>query len=137
MVFLGGPKLAETIGAFLARLGVLSPLSSSVLAFALVTVALLAGAFLLLRRFGRKSTAGIPGRIAASILGVMETAIALSFILLALKLFDFPSMTSRANSLLYRPLVNLAPRAFDQVRTFLPGSSEVDEEFGEPEKTGS
>lgn len=132
-----GFRLMGPIGAFLGRLGVLSPLFCAVLAFALVSVALLLGAFLLLRRFGRKSTAGIPGRVGATILGILETAIALSFILLVLKLFDVPSTWARANSMLYRPLVNLAPRAFDQVRTFLPGSSEVDEEFGEPEKNGS
>jgi membrane protein required for colicin V production len=131
-----GFRLMSPIGAFLGRLGVLLPPFTSVLAFGLVSAALLAGALLLLRRFGRKSTAGIPGRIGASILGVTEAAIGLSFLLLLLKLFDVPSMTTRANSLLYRPLVNLAPRTFDQVRTFLPGSSEVDEEFGEPEKNG-
>jgi uncharacterized membrane protein required for colicin V production len=110
---------------------------SSVLAFGLISVALLVDSFLLLRRFGRKSGAGIPGRIGATLLGIIEAAIALSFVLLILKLLDAPSTTARANSLLYRPLVNLAPRAFDQVRTFFPGSTEVDEEFGEPEKSGS
>jgi uncharacterized membrane protein required for colicin V production len=132
-----GFRLMGPIGAFLGGLGVILPPFSSVLAFVLVSLAVLAGAFLLLRRYGRKSAAGVPGRIGATILGILETAIALSFVLLVLKLIDVPSTTSRANSLLYRPLVNLAPRAFDQVRAFLPGSSEVDEELGEPEKNGS
>lgn len=125
-----GFRLMGPIGAFFGRSGILPPPTGGVVAFVLVAAAILLVAFLLLRRFGKKSGAGVPGRIAGAVLGVIEGAIALSFILLVLKLLDAPPAATRANSLLYRPLVNLAPRAFDQVRTFFPGSSEVDEEFG-------
>jgi hypothetical protein len=96
----------------------------------MLTVALvLVGAYLLYHRFGKKTSAQTPGRIFAAVLGALEAAFLISVLLLMLKLFDIPGSPLRSGSLLYRPMVNLAPVSFDALRTVVPGGGEVRDEL--------
>jgi membrane protein required for colicin V production len=120
-----GVRLMNPVGGILARLGVFSIGFSYALAFVLLVAVVLVGTYFLYHRFGKKTSAKKPGRIAAAVLGLLESAFLISVVLLMLKLFDLPGTSLRSGSLLYRPMLNLAPVSFDALRTVVPGGGEI------------
>jgi uncharacterized membrane protein required for colicin V production len=123
-----GFRTMVPIGNVLAMTGLSLPAAAAT-AFVVVVAAVLACVIVLLRKFGKPGSSKAPGKIAATVLGTLEAALALSAILLVLKLNDTPRASTRENSLLYRPLVNLLPVGFDSLRQLLPGESEMRDEF--------
>jgi uncharacterized membrane protein required for colicin V production len=120
------------IAGVIALTGLSLPASGAI-AFVLVVLAI---TILLLRKFGKPTGAKTPGRVTASVIGVLEGALAISALLLVLKLTDIPKASTRENSLMYRSLVNLLPVTFDTLRHALPGGSEMEEEFSGPRGRG-
>jgi uncharacterized membrane protein required for colicin V production len=123
------------IAGVIALTGLSLPASGAI-AFVLVVLAIMTSTILLLRKFGKPTGAKTPGRVTASVIGVLEGALAISALLLVLKLTDIPKASTRENSLMYRPLVNLLPITFDTLRHALPGGSEMEEEFSGPRGRG-
>ena len=100
-----------------------------ILGFALVVVAIMTGTIMLYHRFGKTSVAKSSSQLFGVVLGLIEGCLILSLLLLALKVFDFPARESRTDSMLYKPLVNFAPKTFDLLRSYLPGASDFKEEL--------
>jgi uncharacterized membrane protein required for colicin V production len=124
-----GYRLMHPVGGALASIRFISPALCYVGTYVIVVAAVLTATFLIYRRFGKKSSAQKPGRIFAAFMGVIEAAILLSTLLLALKLLDVPGAHARSGSLLYRPMVNLAPWSFDALRSTLPEGEKVQDDF--------
>jgi uncharacterized membrane protein required for colicin V production len=122
-----GIRLMPPLGGTLARWGIFSGGFSFLLVFLVVAGALLGLSWFLLRRFGPKSAAKKPGRFAAAAVGVAEAAFLISILLLMLKFLDVPDPRTRTGSLLYRPMISLAPWSFDALRTALPEGEQVEE----------
>lgn len=57
---------------------------------------------------------GITGRSAGALLGVIQSMIVVSTLLMMTALYGWPSKKDTADSSLYRTIVNIAPRIFDQ-----------------------
>jgi len=122
-------QFMEPVGSFLIGVGLLSEPAAYIVGFALVNILLMVAAILLYRRFGQTAVAKSSSQLMGVILGVLEGAMIISLILLALKMADFPSKEARTDSLLYKPLVNFAPKSFDLLRSYLPGASSFQEEL--------
>lgn len=119
----------EPVGSFLIGAGLLSEPTAYIVGFAIVNILLMVAAILLYRRFGKIGVAKSSSQLVGVVLGVLEGALVISLLLLALKMADFPSSSARADSLLYKPLVNFAPKTFDLFRSYLPGASSFQEEL--------
>ncbi len=124
-----GVRLMSPLGGTLSRLGVFSAGFSYALVFVVLVTALLVATYLLYRRFGKKSAAGKPGKILGAGLGMIEAAFLVSVLLILLKLFELPGSSLRTGSLLYHPMVNIAPVSFDALRTAVPGGGEFRNEL--------
>ncbi len=119
-----GMRLMSPLGGALSRLGVFSPRLSCVLVFLILVTVLLAATYLLYRRFGKKSSAQNPGKVLAAGLGVIEAGFLISVLLILLELVELPGSALRTGSLLYHPMVNLAPVSFDALKTAVPAGGE-------------
>ncbi len=63
-------------------------------------------------------------------MGLLEGGLLVSVTVIFLSIyFHFPSDETRSESLLYKPLKNLAPRLFDSINTFLPESEDFYQEI--------
>lgn len=122
-------QMMEPVGSLLIGVGLLSEPAAYIVGFALVNIVIMVGAILLYRRFGKSEVAKSSSQLFGVLFGVLEGAMIISLLLLALKMADFPSKSARADSLLYKPLVNFAPKTFDLLRSYLPGASSFQEEL--------
>ncbi len=120
-----GMRLMSPLGGPLSRLGVFSASLSYVIVFLVLVTILLAATYVLYRRFGKKSSAGNPGKALAAGLGVIEAGFLISVLLILLKLVELPGSSLRTGSLLYSPMVNLAPVSFDALKTAVPDGGEL------------
>gem|GEM_PF-1891763 len=121
-------RLMGPVGDFFSESGVLSETASYVLGFALVLLAVMVPAVLLYRRFGRSRGAQTAGNTIGAVLGVIEGAMLISFVLMGLRVFDIPEEDDRQESLLYRPLVRFVPKTFDLLQSYFPGASAFKEQ---------
>ncbi len=122
-------QLMEPVGDMLIGIGIFSEPAAYVVGFALVSVLLMVGAILLYRRFGKLGVSKSSSQLVGVVFGVIEGCLVISLVLLALKVFDAPSKQTRDDSLLYRPMVNFAPKSFDLLRPYLPGAGSFKEEL--------
>jgi len=122
-------KFMRTVGSFFSDPGVLSEAGGNVAGFALVMIAVMVPAILLYRKFGKSGVGNSSSTVVSVILGVIEGALIISFILVGLKVFDAPEKETRQASLFYRPLVNFVPKLFDLLQAYFPGGSELKEEY--------
>jgi uncharacterized membrane protein required for colicin V production len=119
-------KLMTPVGDFFLDAGMFGEKTAYAVGFAIVMVAIMVTALLLYRRFG-KSTGGAAtaaGNTVGVILGVLEGAMLISFILLGLRVVDSPEQDDRQESLLYKPLFNFVPKTLDLLQSYFPGASE-------------
>jgi len=100
-----------------------------ILGFALVVAAIMTLTISLYRRFGKISVVKSSSQMFGVILGVIEGCLIISLLLLALRVFDMPAKDTRTDSLLYKPLVNFAPKTLDLLRSYLPGASAFKDEL--------
>ncbi|HEY9188487.1 MAG TPA: CvpA family protein [Ignavibacteria bacterium] len=68
-------------------------------------------------------------KIFGGILGLLESMIILSLILIILHSFNFPSESVINNSIFYYSIYNFAPQVFDIIKTIIPGTNSFFEEF--------
>ncbi len=122
-------QLMEPVGDVLISMGLLSAPAGYIVGFALVVILLMVGAILVFRRFGGSGVAKSSSQLFGALLGVIEGSLIISLVLLAFKIYDYPGKTTRDDSLLYKPLVNAAPKTFDLLRSYLPGAGAFKEEL--------
>jgi uncharacterized membrane protein required for colicin V production len=122
-------KLMRTVGSFFSDPGVLSEAGGNVAGFGLVMIAVMLPAILLYRKFGKSGTGSSSSTFVSVILGVIEGALIISFILVGLKVFDVPEKDTRQESLFYKPLVNFVPKLFDLLQAYFPGGTGLKEEY--------
>ena len=121
-------QLMEPVGDMLNGIGIPIP-AAYVFGFALVNIVLMVIAILLYRRFGGSGVAKSTSQFLGVVVGIIEGSIVISLVLLALRVFEFPGKSTRDESLLYKPLVNAAPKTFDFLRSYLPGAGSFKEEL--------
>ncbi|MEW6511917.1 MAG: CvpA family protein [Bacteroidota bacterium] len=123
-------RFMHTVGSWFTDAGIMAESASYVVAFLLLMLAVMIPALLLYRRFGKAAGSVKSGTAVVGLaLGVLEGAMISSFLLMGLRVFDFPDESTRKGSLLYRPLVRFVPKTFDTLRPYLPGASEFKEEL--------
>ena len=122
-------QLMEPIGDALISSGIFSAPLAYIVGFALVNTGLMVLAIMLYRRFGKTSVGKSSSQLIGLILGVLEGCLVVSLLLLALKVFDFPSQSTRYDSMLYKPLVNFTPKTLDLLQSYLPGASSFRDEL--------
>ena len=76
------------------------------------------------RWFGRSGsdTLSSGSRIAGSFLGAVQGAVAISLVLLMLRISDVPSEATRKESVFYSSFIQIAPMVFDYSTTWIPES---------------
>lgn len=123
-------RFMHTVGLFFADAGVMGETPSYVVAFTLIMLAIMIPALLLYHRFGRSEGTVKTGTAAVgAVLGVIEGAMIVSFVLIGLKILDIPDEETRQESLLYRPLVRFVPKSFQLLESYFPGASEFRKEI--------
>ncbi len=122
-------QLMEPVGNGLIATGIFGDHLSYILGFALVVAAIMTLTITVYRRFGSTAVVKSSSQMFGVLLGVIEGCLLISLLLLALKVFDWPEKDTRSDSLLYKPLVNFAPKTLDVLRSYLPGAGEFREEL--------
>lgn len=122
-------QMMEPMGDLLISMGIFSAPFAYILGFALVNIGLMVAAILLYKRFGSTAVGKSSSQLIGGFLGVIEGCIVVSLLLLSLKVFDFPAKSTRNDSMLYKPLVNFAPKTFDLLHSYLPGAAAFREEL--------
>ena len=122
-------QLMNPLGGLLIEYTALTEPLGYVVGFGLVVAVLMVATILLYRRFGKVSVIKGSSQVLGITLGLLEGSMMISLILLGLKVFDSPDKSTRTSSLLYKPLVNFAPKTFDLLRSYLPGASDFKEEL--------
>ncbi len=117
-------KLMTPVGDFFLEAGVLGDTAAYAVGFGLVMLAIMVPAILIYRRFGKTGAAKTTGNTVGIFLGVLEAAMVISFILLGLRVLDFPEQDDRQQSLLYKPLFHFVPKTFELLQAYFPGASE-------------
>lgn len=62
---------------------------------------------------GKDTSLKQPSRFGGALLGLFQGVIVASLILVSLRFFDLPDEPDRRDSILYRPVLNVAPQLFD------------------------
>jgi membrane protein required for colicin V production len=70
-----------------------------------------------------KGTLSVANRILGGIVGLVQSVIVLSFLLLALSFFQLPKEEMKETSKLYSPILNLAPQMIDVTTNMIPRST--------------
>lgn len=122
-------QMMEPMGDLFIGIGLFSAPLAYILGFAVVNIGLMVTAILLYRKFGGTTVGKSSSQIVGLILGVIEGSLIVSLLLLGLRVFDFPSQSTRSDSMLYKPLVNFAPKTFDLLHSYLPGAAAFREEL--------
>ncbi len=117
-------RLMTPVGDFFIDAGALSETEAYVVGFTLVMLAIMIPAILLYHRFGKTGAAKTAGNTVGIFLGILESAMVISFLLIGARIFEMPDMDDRQESFLYRPLFAFVPKTFDLLQSYFPGASE-------------
>jgi membrane protein required for colicin V production len=110
-----------------------NPVFVNVLSF-LIIIGILYGAAVWLARFiaNMNSGTGMIDKILGTVTGFIQGLIISSVLLYNLALADMPSVQTRENSLLYKPVYKIAPVIFDKIIEYFPGLQELYKEYLSP-----
>jgi uncharacterized membrane protein required for colicin V production len=123
-------RFMHTVGRFFADAGVMGETVSYVVSFTLIMLAIMVPSLLLYHRFGKSEGTIKTGTAAVgAVLGLIEGAMIVSFLLIGLKILDIPDEDTRQASLLYRPLVRFVPKSFELLESYFPGAAEFRKEL--------
>ncbi|MFN0158874.1 MAG: CvpA family protein [Bacteroidota bacterium] len=114
--------LMKSVGSFFTETVLLSEPTGSIVGFAVVVLVIMVGIILLYKNYASKGMPKIQSQVFGVILGMIETTIIISLLLLMFKLYDWPDKETRDNSLLYTPLIKATPVLFDELRPYFPGA---------------
>ena len=123
-------RFMGTVGKFFIDAGVMSERPAYVVGFLIVVLIIMVPALILYHRFGKSREGSKSATMAVSvILGLLESAMVISFLLVGLRVLDVPDDDTREESLLYRPLLRFVPKTFDMLQSYFPGASEFRKEL--------
>lgn len=122
-------RLMSPAGGAIAATGLMSHAHGAALTFVILVAGCLTLGWILAIRTGKPSSAKGWGRVAGSTLVFLQAALLISAMLLVLRVTGVPSASTRANSLMYRPAVNLLPMMFDSLKDVLPAEEEIEQKF--------
>jgi uncharacterized membrane protein required for colicin V production len=122
-------RLMSPAGNAIASTGLMSPAHGAALTFVVLVAGCLTLGWILVIRTGKPSSAKRWGRVGGSTLVFLQAALLISAMLLVLRITGVPSASTRANSLLYRPAVNMLPMMFDSLKDVLPAEQEIEQKF--------
>jgi membrane protein required for colicin V production len=117
-------KLLPGLGSFITDTLFVPDPYGNILGFASVIIVIMTATILVYRRLASYRTSTMVSQISGALLGAFEGAVLISLVLLMLKLFEIPDQSTRTESLLYKPLVNLTPTMFDRLHAYLPEASD-------------
>lgn len=117
-------QYAEKLGNILRPLIDTSPDFLPYIAFALLLVITLVAvqiAILFLDTLIQLLLLSIPNRLFGSLFGIIKSSLFISIALIFLSGFGFPENDIKMQSVLYKPLLKVAPASYDVVARVLPG----------------
>jgi uncharacterized membrane protein required for colicin V production len=117
-------KFMTPVGDFFLDAGALGDPAAYAVGFAIVMLGIMVPAIILYKRFGKSGAAKTGGNTIGVFLGILESAMVISFILLGMRVFDMPEKDESSESLLYSPLYHFVPKTFDLLQSYFPGASE-------------
>lgn len=123
-------KFASTVSDEISEPLGLSPGAGTTIAFVLIVCLIMVSQAIFYKLVFKKLGEGVWNKIGGLLMGLLEGGLLVSVTVIFLSIyFHFPSDETRSESLLYKPLKNLAPRLFDSINTFLPESEDFYQEI--------
>jgi membrane protein required for colicin V production len=118
-------KIAGSLSGFFMNAFGFSYILSLIICYILIFLIISIISTYIYKKIVRTSTVfSIWDKLGGAVLGVIESAIILSLILLFLNYLNFPSKEVRNNSLLYMTFYNFAPNVFNYFKEIIPGTSD-------------
>jgi hypothetical protein len=125
-------RTMHTLGTMLTGWWSVHEVVGAVLAFVLVILGTALAAFLIMAIMGRHSQPPrLWSRLTGAVIGLVESAIYLSLILVFLSVYSLPSQETRKTSILYGHIRDFAPLVFDKTNELFGGSRTFDDELKE------
>jgi membrane protein required for colicin V production len=124
-----GAKFMKPVGAFFSEPGIFSERTAVAVGFGLIFAAIFIPSLILYHKFGKTGLGKTSTSIIGVFLGMLEGALLLSFLFLALALFDMPDKETREDSLLYPPVSKFVPKSLELLKGYLPGARELRDEI--------
>ena len=125
-----GVMYANAISSALLTSFKLSESISAGAAFLIIVIVIMMIQSLLYSLLIKRMVDGIWNHIGGMLVGVFEGTLFVSVVLIFLNIsLQVPSQQVRDNSILYKPLKNLAPQVFDKAMTMIPDSHDFYEEI--------
>ena len=117
-------QYADTAGGLLNNYFEIDPSYSPYVAFAFLFIAAMIAVQIgitFLDALIQLLLLSIPNRFFGSMFGILKSSLFISIILILLAGFGFPENETRKQSLLYKPILKVAPASYDIVARVLPG----------------
>jgi hypothetical protein len=125
-------RTMHTLGTLLTDWWSVHEVVGAVLAFVLVIFGTALAAILIIGIMSRHSQPPRPwSRLIGAVIGLVESAIYLSLLLVLLSIYSIPSKETRRSSILYEPIRDFAPLVFDRTNGVFSGTKTFDEELRE------
>jgi hypothetical protein len=125
-------RTMHTLGAVLTDWWSVHEVVGAVLAFVIVVFGTVLAAILIIGIMSRHSQPPrLWSRLSGAVIGLVESAIYLSLLLVFLSVYSVPSKETRSRSILYEPIREFAPLVFDRANGVFSGSKTFDEELKE------
>jgi uncharacterized membrane protein required for colicin V production len=131
-----GAKLMKTVGSFFSEPGILKEGPAVAVGFAIIFLLVIVPSMILYHRFGKTGLGKTSTSVVGIVLGVVEGALLMSFLMLGLALMDVPDNDTRQESLFYLPVTQLVPRTLEVLQGYLPGARELRDEIARQLKEG-
>jgi hypothetical protein len=123
-------RTMHTLGAILTDWWNVHEVVGAVLAFVLVIFGAVLAAIIIIAMLSRRSQPPrLWSRLSGAVIGVAESALYLSLLLVLLNIYSLPTQRTRGKSILYTPVRNFAPFVFDKTNAFFSGSTSFDDEL--------
>lgn len=128
-IFIGAMYATAVSSALLSSFKLSEPISAGA-AFLIIVIVIMMIQSLLYSMLIKRMVDGIWNHIGGMLVGVFEGALFVSVALIFLNIsLQVPSQQVRDDSILYKPLKNLAPQVFDKAMTMIPDSRDFYEEI--------
>jgi uncharacterized membrane protein required for colicin V production len=122
-------NVMDDIGDFLTNVVSIPDPTAHILGFGVVVLCIMTIFLVLYRKMTTDTVGKSVSQAIGMLLGLFESIMITSLVLIALRVFDAPGESTRNGSLLYKPLAKAVPTLFDGLRRFLPGASAFRDEF--------
>lgn len=123
-------RTMHSLGTILTDWWSIHEVVGAVLAFVLVIFGTAMAAIIIIGIMSRHSQPPqLWSRLSGAVIGLAESTLYLSLLLVVLNLYSLPTQETRRRSILYRPIRDFAPFVFDKTNAMFSGSTSFDEEL--------